>query len=686
MEEMAGKNLGRYHIIEQLGHGGMANVYRAYDNRLEVDVAIKFLRPDVVTPEHRQEIHTRFEREARSLARLSFPNIVKVTDCGEYNGLPFFVMEYIPRGNLKRLMGKPIPYRVVAHMLAPIARALEYAHQNGIIHRDVKPANILIDKGGNLLITDFGTAKLLQPEDGISLTGSSASIGTPDYMAPEQIAAKFVDHRADIYALGITFYEMITGKRPFTADTPMAIMLKQVNEPVPKPSLSIQDLPANIEKALLKALAKDPKDRYQSMREFAEVLEKMGAGVDAMEVKKLVVGEDSRGEIFPTGADSHAIPGEKEQDRRANGKTRFATGLVALGMVLLGIVIGSVITQKFFTPPAPTLAPTAIAAVRLPSTTLTNTIAPTVAHTATPEPSDTVAPTPAAMVADIPVSIQVIANGKLSDLIIDPVHFPTGSVTSGGVQFPLPSGFNRAATEGNVLGYLGAPAEITLSTNEIANVEAVFLLINAGFTPGFNGKRIGKVELVFNDATINEDLILGNNIRDFAIGSKGAVGKTTGKNTTQAFTGESQGIGRYAFDMLKIPVTSEYRGKRLRSISIIDTSRQDVGSAKPNLFLIGLAIRANVPAGFQWTEPPGKPLAIMRFDLEKNYTAVYSAPRTSAQVVDQIALGGSWTVAGASKDGKWILIDLPKGDQGWAPLQYFEVSVDLSTLPVAETP
>jgi hypothetical protein len=474
---------------------------------------------------------------------------------------------------------------------------------------------------------------------------------------------------------------MITGKRPFTADTPMAVMLKQVNEPVPKPSLLIKDLPANVEKALLKALAKDPKDRYQSMREFAEALEKMGAGVDAVEVKKLVMGEDSRDDFSTTGNGSHENPGEKESNPREAKKNRFTTGLVALGMVLLGILIGSVITQKFFTPPAPTPAPTIGATVPLPSATFTSTTVPLVANTATLEPTITLTLPPAAKVVDIPISIQAIANGKLSDLIIDPVHFPTSSVTSEGVQFPLPAGFNRAATEGNVLGYLGSPVKITLSTNDISNVEAVFLLINAGFTPGFDGKRIGKIELVFNDATINEDLILGNNIRDFAIGSKGAVGKTIGKNTTQAFTGESQGI-RYAFDMLKIPVSADYRSKRLRSISIIDTSRQDVQSAKPNLFIIGLAIRANVPADFQWAESPANPLAIMRFDLEKNYTPVYSAHRPGAQVVDQITLGGSWTVAGISKDGKWILIDLPKGSQGWVSLQYFEVSVALSTLQI----
>jgi len=278
MSDLIGQSLGRYHILEQLGEGGMATVYKAYDTRLETDVAVKVIRTENILPSSLERTLKRFEREAKALARLTHPNIVKVTDYGEYEGKPYLVMEYLPSGTLKgQLRGKPMPWQNAARLLLPIARALGFAHRQGLIHRDVKPSNILITADGEPMLTDFGIAKILDLEETMDLTGTSAAIGTPEYMAPEQASSKSIDQRADIYALGVVFYEMVTGRKPYTADTPMAVIIKQASEPLPRPRQFIHDLPQAVENVLLKALAKKPEDRYATMGEFAVALEKLAA-------------------------------------------------------------------------------------------------------------------------------------------------------------------------------------------------------------------------------------------------------------------------------------------------------------------------------------------------------------------------------------------------------------------------
>jgi len=183
-------------------------------------------------------------------------------------------MPFIPSGTLKDQLGKPIPFREAARTLAPLARALAYAHGEDIIHRDVKPPNILITQSGHPVLTDFGVAKLLEEVDGNTLTGTGMGLGTPEYMAPEQWQGK-ADARSDQYALGVIFYEMVTGQKPFTADTPIAIMLKQLNEPLPNLRQFSADLPEEVEFSVLKMMAKDPENRYPDMNAVATMLEKL---------------------------------------------------------------------------------------------------------------------------------------------------------------------------------------------------------------------------------------------------------------------------------------------------------------------------------------------------------------------------------------------------------------------------
>ncbi len=274
MDNLIGRDLGRYHIIEQLGEGGMATVYKAYDNRLERDVAIKIIRTDQFAPAILDLVLKRFEREAKALAKLTHPNIVHVNDYGEQDGVPYLVIDYLPGGTLKQRLGKPMPWQEAVPLLLPIAGALAYAHSQNVVHRDVKPSNILLTRHGQPMLTDFGIAKILEGDGNVTLSSTGTGVGTPEYMAPEQWIGQ-AGPLADLYSLGVVLYELVTGRKPYTADTPAAIMLKQANDPLPRPREYVPDLPEEVEKILFKALAKKPEDRYQGMSEFTAALEKV---------------------------------------------------------------------------------------------------------------------------------------------------------------------------------------------------------------------------------------------------------------------------------------------------------------------------------------------------------------------------------------------------------------------------
>ena len=271
-EDLIGKTIDHYRIIEPLGEGGMAAVFKALDTRLNRVVAVKIIRPG---KEKKESFLRRFELEAKLLAALTHPNIVRVVNYGSYDDLPYLVMEHIPGGDLRRHRGQKLPYTQAARLLAPVARALAYAHSHNIIHRDVKPANILLTDQDEPMLADFGIAKMLETEEVTALTKTGFGIGTPEYMAPEQAISGKVDHRADIYALGVVFYELITGRTPFAADTPLNVLMKQHNEALPLPTDDVPDLPKEVVQVIYKALAKKPANRFDSMEAFAEVLDQL---------------------------------------------------------------------------------------------------------------------------------------------------------------------------------------------------------------------------------------------------------------------------------------------------------------------------------------------------------------------------------------------------------------------------
>jgi len=268
--DLTGKRLGNYRVLAALGQGGMAKVYKGYQPLLDRYVAIKVLAPHFATDE---EFRARFQREAAAIARLRHPNIVQIYDFGVEDSIHYMVMEYSAGDTLKmriraaRAKGERLSAGEILGVLRGVAAALDYAHARDIIHRDVKPANILLrteENGGEAttftpVLTDFGVAKILE---GVQFTGTGMTIGTPDYMAPEQGGHGPVTFSADLYSLGIILYEMLTGGLPFTADTPVAVLLKHMSDTPPPIRQVVPDLPVALEQALERALAKKPEDRY----------------------------------------------------------------------------------------------------------------------------------------------------------------------------------------------------------------------------------------------------------------------------------------------------------------------------------------------------------------------------------------------------------------------------------------
>ncbi len=274
MPPVARKQLGKYEIIDRLGRGGMAEVYRGYHPALDRYVAIKLLHPFLSDD---PEFKDRFENEARNVAKLKHPNIVQVYDF-EYDAESesyYMVMELINGLTLKdrllelaRTHGS-FPVGEAVRIVRSAAEALDYAHGRGMIHRDVKPANLMLDEGQRVVLTDFGIAKMVT---GAQFTSSGGMVGTPAYMAPEQGLGEQGDERSDLYSLGVILFQFLTGRLPYDAETPLAVVLKHVNEPVPSLLDHAPQASPELDRIVRKALAKDPDERYQSAAEMAEDL------------------------------------------------------------------------------------------------------------------------------------------------------------------------------------------------------------------------------------------------------------------------------------------------------------------------------------------------------------------------------------------------------------------------------
>ncbi|MDX2079075.1 MAG: protein kinase [bacterium] len=252
---------GQYEILEKIGVGGMATVYRAHQRKLDRSVAVKIMHQTIAQDEN---FLARFEREARIIAKLDHPYIVPIYDYDMYEGQPYLVMKYVDGRTLKTILrAGPVPPREVLRILERVGSALEYAHQEGILHRDIKPSNIMMDTRGEVYLMDFGLARATQ--SGESTMSADVMLGTPHYISPEQArGTKDLDGRTDVYSLGVVLYELVTGRVPFMGDTSYAIVHAQITETPPSPREINPNIPPSVEGVLLKALAKDRNDRYQT--------------------------------------------------------------------------------------------------------------------------------------------------------------------------------------------------------------------------------------------------------------------------------------------------------------------------------------------------------------------------------------------------------------------------------------
>src|SRR5579885_565874 len=274
-EALIGTILGTCKLQKLIGQGGMGAVFLAQQSHPARQVAVKVLLPVVPLAPHQQAAFLEsFRRETVVTAALVHPNIIPVYEYGEQNGLPYLVMPYLDGGTLRDELehSGPLPLPKAADYLEQMAEALEVAHRRGIIHRDIKPANMMKTREGHLVLTDFGLVKIIAEGQPVQshITGMGGLVGTPDYIAPEQVLGAAIDARADLYSLGVILYQMVTGIVPFKADMAMQVAMQHVHAAPPSPRSLRPDLPVAAEQVILRTLAKNPLDRYTHVRELAQ--------------------------------------------------------------------------------------------------------------------------------------------------------------------------------------------------------------------------------------------------------------------------------------------------------------------------------------------------------------------------------------------------------------------------------
>ncbi|MBH0116933.1 Stk1 family PASTA domain-containing Ser/Thr kinase [Salinibacterium sp. NG253] len=354
---------GRYQIGELLGHGGMADVHLGMDTRLGRRVAIKLLKPSLAND---PAFRTRFRREAHDAAKMAHPTIVRIFDAGEESVIdetghetliPFIIMEYVDGRLLKDIVAEgPIAPDESARIVSQVLTALEYSHRAGVVHRDIKPGNIMVTKSGQVKVMDFGIARAVS-DSAATIAESSAIVGTAQYFSPEQARGEGVDARSDLYSTGVVLFELLTGQPPFTGANPVAVAYQHVNsEPVP-PSTMVAAVSPALDAVVLRSLSKDRFDRYQSAAEFRTDLEAAAAG--SVPERKQLASTDFNSTLFGVNPNSTAGSDATfrqlavdENDRTPRTQNRPPVAWIWGGIALMVVIIVSVVVWAFSLTPA----------------------------------------------------------------------------------------------------------------------------------------------------------------------------------------------------------------------------------------------------------------------------------------------------------------------------------------------
>ncbi|MBE9508604.1 MAG: protein kinase [Chloroflexi bacterium] len=345
--DLTGRELGNYRIIAEIGRGGMGTVYRAYDPRLQREVAIKVLRPELITD---PQVVQRFQREAVTAANLKHPNIVIVHDVGMAEGYQYIVMELLRGHTLTREIQErgALALHCATHMLAQLASALDHAHQHGLVHRDVKSSNVIVGHNDHVTLTDFGLVKALEGKGG-ALTQAGMALGTLNYMAPEQVVGDPVDRHADIQALGVLAFEMLTGRLPFQSESPHQTIMDIMHTPPPSMLHLNPTLDAGVEPVLQRALAKHPAERFSTASELVQALHRLRAAKGL----QLVSSGGQRTLLRPAGAslgrgpDNDVVIRETEVSRY---HARIYCEAASWFVVDLGSTNGTFVNERNLTP------------------------------------------------------------------------------------------------------------------------------------------------------------------------------------------------------------------------------------------------------------------------------------------------------------------------------------------------
>jgi serine/threonine-protein kinase len=448
-ELSAGATIGSYRLVERVGVGAIAEVWRAYQPSLDRDVAVKILASRAAS---RQDFVARFRREALAISRLDHPQILPVYDFGEQDGFLYLVTPLVGGGTLAERLGRPWPYAEALQVLEALASALDFAHERGVIHGDVRPSNVHMTEQGRVVLSDFGIARILEEASG--LNSAEAMAGTPEYLSPEQAAGETAGPASDLYSVGIIAYELLAGRVPFEAETPLAVVLAQVREPPPPAHTFNSTLPEAVESVLARGLSKSPRDRFPSGAAFTSALagalgtdpsagplpiggQRMGGGqaggvspMDRTMVRPLpaspgLSGPRPASRVAATGP-RPSVPRPAAGARRPPARSSYA-GLLALAALAAGLFIAAVIGARLLAVGQPAGGAAQPAATVVPASTPTSSpptpSKPTAAPAAEASPTGSVpAPTatPAGPASTASEAVPQADRAKVSGLGFSP--------------------------------------------------------------------------------------------------------------------------------------------------------------------------------------------------------------------------------------------------------------------------